>query len=55
MAIIMRTFPLYINMELLKKWTLEMKKSHFTVLVLNTPALTQFSFNTVFLWPKKPC
>ena len=28
------TFTLYIKIKLLKKWTLEMKKSHFPVLVL---------------------
>ena len=38
------TFTLYIKIKLLKKWTLEMKKSHFPVLVLKYS-----SFNTVFL------
>ena len=53
-AICRVTFTLYINIKLLKKWTLEMKKSHFPVLVLkySTPPLTRFSFNMVFLWPK---
>ena len=45
---------LYINMKLLQKWTFDLKKSHFPILVLKyvcTP-IARFSFSTVFIWPK---
>ena len=38
-------FTVYISIKLLKKWTLELKKYHFLVLVLK-----YFSFSTVFLY-----
>ena len=42
-------------MKLLKKWTLDIKKSHFLVLVLKYSYRMIVSFITVVLWPRKPC
>jgi hypothetical protein len=39
---------LYINMKLLKKWTLEIEKSHFLVLVVDKP-LSGSAVNSVAL------
>ena len=48
------SFTLQINIKLLKKRTLKMKKSPFISLgSKNTSPIARFTFNTVFLWPKK--
>ena len=42
-AVINSPLPFYINMKLLKKWTLEIKKTHFWILVQKNSPLARFS------------
>ena len=46
----MRTFTLYVNMKLLKKVDFGNEKVPFPGF-----SIKYSCFNTVFLWPKKPC